>query len=194
MNAIDHRCGPSADEELVYQFRNRIAFFVRTRMHDPSAVQDLTQDILLAVVVAVRRGQLRNPDRLAAFIYGTARNIVKSHLRARSRHPRLVPIDSDDWSITGDDPADDRERRALVRRALSTLDSRDRQILLLTLVTGLKSGEIATHLGLTSEVVRARKSRALKKVIAQVRAWSRRSPGITAATSSLAVRSSRSRH
>lgn len=176
MRGIDYACAPSADEEFVCLFRSRIASFIRARTHDPDVAQDLTQDVLLAVTRAVRRRELRSPDRLAAFIYGTARNVVKSHLRARSRHPRLVPID-DDWCLTDSeiDSSEDRERRALVGRALSTLDSRDRQILLLTLVSGLTPGEIAIQIGLTSQVVRARKSRALKRVIEHVRALSRRS-------------------
>ena len=61
-----------------------------------------------------------------------------------------------------------------MRRALATLDATDRKILLLTLVEGLKPGEIGARLGLTSEIVRARKSRALKKTIERVKRLSRR--------------------
>jgi DNA-directed RNA polymerase specialized sigma24 family protein len=46
-------------------------------------------------------------------------------------------------------------------------------VLLLTLVDGLKPREIARRLGLSDEVVRARKSRALKKIIEFVRDRSR---------------------
>ena len=97
---------------------------------------------------------------------------MNSYLRAGSRLVRQVSIDSEDWSVTDVDPVEDSERKALVRRALSLLDSRDRRILLLTLVNGLKAGEIAARIGVTSEVVRARKSRALKKMIERVSALS----------------------
>ena len=85
MNATDYRHEPSAEEELVYVFRNRIALFVRTRLHDPSAIQDITQDIQLAVMLALRRGQVRERDRLGAFVYGTARNLINNYLRTRRR-------------------------------------------------------------------------------------------------------------
>ena len=49
----------------------------------------------------------------------------------------------------------------------------DRQILLLTLVDGMKPGEIAEQMGLTAEVVRARKSRAQKRVVAALADLSR---------------------
>ena len=43
----------------------------------------------------------------------------------------------------------------------------------MTLVDGLKPGEIAAELGLTSEVVRTRKLRAIKKITDFVRNMSR---------------------
>ena len=64
---------------------------------------------------------------------------------------------------------DDLDRRRLVRRALARLDANDRRLLLMTLADGLKVGEIARRLGITPQAARARKSRALRKVIDHVR-------------------------
>ena len=64
--------------------------------------------------------------------------------------------------------AEDQQRAQLVRRAVSELESDDRRILMLTLVEGLTPGEIASRLRLSPEVVRQRKSRAIKKVIAML--------------------------
>lgn len=165
---------PSAEEELVHIFRDRIAFVVGMRTHGADVVQDLTQEILLAIVLALRDGHLREPERLVAFVYGTARNLINNYLRARSRLPKEDPIDEGRQMAQIQDPLEDTERNGLVRRALVSLDSTDRHILLLTLVNGLKSGEIAERLGLTSEVVRARKCRALKKMVERVKKLSRR--------------------
>lgn len=165
---------PSAEEEFVCLFRDRIAFLVRMRTHDAGVAPDLTQDILLEVVLALRDGHLRERERLAAFVYGTARNLINNYLRCRSRLAKEEPIDDGHLQSGGQDPMEDVERSALVRRALVALDSTDRHILLLTLVDGLKPGEIAGRLGLTSEVVRARKCRALKKITERVKKLSRR--------------------
>lgn len=164
---------PSAEEEVVHLFRDRIAFLVRMRTHDAGVAQDLTQDILLAVVLALRDGQLREPERLAAFVYGTARNLINNYLRTRSRLPKEDSIDEAHQPTCSQDAMQGTERTALVRRALASLDSTDRHILLLTLVSGLKPGEIAARLRLTSEVVRARKCRALKKMTERVKKLSR---------------------
>jgi RNA polymerase sigma-70 factor (ECF subfamily) len=165
---------PSAEEELVRLFGDRVRFLVLARTRDPEVARDLTQDVMLAVVRALRGDQLRDPERLAGFVYGTARNVINNHLRVRSRSPKEDPIDAAEHVTIAVDAVDNGERIALVRRTLATLDPTDRRILLLTLVDGLKPGEIGARLGLSSEVVRARKSRALKKTIDRVKKLSRR--------------------
>jgi RNA polymerase sigma factor (sigma-70 family) len=167
------RQDPSAEEELVHLFSARVTFLVLARTRDREAARDLTQDVMLAVVLALRNGRLREAERLAAFVYGTARNVINNYLRMRGRQPKEDPI-GDGLSLPSmPDPIEHTERADLVQRALGALDSTDRKILLLTLVEGLKPGEIAVRLGLTSEVVRTRKSRALKKTIERVKTLSR---------------------
>jgi RNA polymerase sigma-70 factor (ECF subfamily) len=165
----------SAEEELCRLFSDRVRFLVVARTRDPEAARDLTQDVLLAVVSALRDGHLREAERLAAFVYGTARNVINNYLRTRSRLPKEDPLDDTlDLAGTANPDHENSERIALVRRALARLGALDRKILMLTLVEGLKPGEIGVQLGLTSEVVRARKSRALKKTTECVKRLSRR--------------------
>ena len=169
-----HGHEPSAEEEFVRLFSDRVRFLVLARTRDPEVARDLAQDVMLAVVRALRGEQLRDPERLAGFVYGTARNVLNNYLRTRSRQPKEDPID--DALNLAQPPArvDDSERMGLVRRALAFLDPTDRQILWLTLVEGLKPGEIGARVGMTGEIVRARKSRALKKTIERVKRLSRR--------------------
>src|SRR5262245_16330690 len=165
---------PSAEEELVRTFGERVKVFVAMRTRDRELARDLAQEVMINVLGALRRGQLREPDRLGAFVYGTARNVVNNQIRT-ARRDRSEPLDPD-VAVATADPAQEfesRQRRDLVRRALSRLKRTDRGILLMTLVDGLKPGEIAGRLGLTAEVVRARKSRALKKVVDRISELSR---------------------
>ena len=71
------------------------------------------------------------------------------------------------------DHLEDLERGAVVQQTLAVLDPTDRTILLLTLIEGLKPTEIGARLGMSSEVVRTRKSRALKKTAQRVKDLSR---------------------
>ena len=165
---------PAAEEELVSLFSDRVRFMVLARTRDPEVARDLAQDVMLAVVRALRGEQLREPERLAGFVHGTARNVLNNYLRTRSRLPKEDPIDDALDLAQPPERVDHSDRMGLVRRALAFLDSTDRRILLLTLVQGLKPGQIGARLGMTSEVVRARKSRALKKTIDRVKRLSRR--------------------
>ena len=156
---------PSAEEELVRLFSDRVSRSgPRTNARSRELARDLTQEVMLAVVLALRNGHLREAERLAAFVYGTARNVINNYLRTRSRLPREDPID-DELESGATDPTRWKTASAsawCAARSVSSIRPTAR-ILLLTLVEGLKPGEIGARLGLTSEVVRARKSRALKK-------------------------------
>ena len=165
----------SAEEELVRQFSDRVRVFVSMRTRDRELARDLGQEIMMHVLTALRRGQLREPERLGGFVYGVARNVLNSH-RREGRLEQSEPLGAD-VAAPIPDPADEFEaveRQALVRRALGRLNQADRSILLMTLVDGLKPGEIAYRLGLTAEVVRARKSRALRRVVERIDELSRK--------------------
>jgi len=154
----------SADTELVREFRQRIFVMAVVRTHDREAASELVQDVLVAVIGALRKGQLQDADKLAAFVHGTARNLINNHLRRESQRPRLEPLPQDLAQPNWVEQLEDAERVRLVHQALEDLGEEDRKILWMTLVEGRKPGEIAAALGLTSEVVRTRKLRAVKKV------------------------------
>jgi RNA polymerase sigma-70 factor (ECF subfamily) len=148
----------------VVLFSRRIFVMGVVRTHDREAARELVQDVLMAIIGSLRKGQLQDPDRLAAFVHGTARNLIKNRLRAESRHPRLEPLPEDLAQANFVEQLEDTERARLVLQALEDLGEEDRQILRLTLVEGRGSGEISVALGLNPDVVRTRKMRAVKKV------------------------------
>jgi RNA polymerase sigma-70 factor (ECF subfamily) len=164
---------PSAEDELVRVFRPRVLIMMRARTREPDAALDLCQDVLLAVLRALRQGQLRDAERLTAFVHGIARNAANSYFRTRSRYPVPSALPDSIAAPSVDDPVELVERRRLMSRALASVTKTDRRILMLTLFEGLKPGEIAERLGLNDDVVRARKSRALRRVTARVRDLSR---------------------
>ena len=60
---------------------------------------------------------------------------------------------------------------------IERLDETDREILNLTLLKGMKPGEIAAELDLSDEVVRQRKSRAVKRIAERIRSLSQNAVG-----------------
>jgi RNA polymerase sigma-70 factor (ECF subfamily) len=163
----------SAEEELVRTYAAKVLVMLIARTGDRDAARDLCQDVMVALLCALREGQLRDTECLSAFVQGIARNTANNHARARSRRPLLTELPETLAAACTEDPAESAERRQLVSRALASVSPDDRRILMLTLVEGLKPGEIAARLGLDGEVVRTRKSRALRKVIDYVRGLSR---------------------
>ncbi len=90
----------AAEEEFVQRFQRGLGLALRRRCLDPELAQDLTQDTLLLVLEKIRRGEVQDPERLAGFIHGTARNLLLAH---RRKHSRFVPL--------GEEPS--TERRAV---------------------------------------------------------------------------------
>jgi RNA polymerase sigma-70 factor (ECF subfamily) len=170
------RGDPTAEEQFVKRFRPRILSLVIARTRQSSDAEDLTQDVLLAVLRALRQGNLNEGAKLSAYVIGTARNVVNNFLR-KHKPQRLdteeiqAPRTSlPDWQMAN------LERRRLVGNAFRFLSQADQQILLLTLNHGLKPAEIAVRLGLSQEVVRKRKSRAIGRIKEQVHTSSRNAP------------------
>ena len=159
----------AAEGRVAELFAPAVQAMARARARGAVDAQDVCQDVLLAVITALRQGRLRDSERLGPFVAGVARNVINSYLR--QRQSRSTEPLSEAASPVADlrDEMARRERDQTLRTALSEVSASDRQILLLTLVEGLKPGEVATKLSLDAQVVRARKSRALRRVIDRLR-------------------------
>ncbi|MBI1786629.1 MAG: sigma-70 family RNA polymerase sigma factor [Acidobacteria bacterium] len=162
--AIRIRTGDrAAEEEFVRAFEPRVRALARFRMRDSESARDVTQEVLMAALQAMRNGAVHEPERLAAFVHGIARNLINHYFRSRDPLPAREPLESDlVWR------PEDRDRRDLVAREIEALDALDRRILLMTLVDGSKPGEIAAQLGLSGDVVRQRKVRATRRIAARL--------------------------
>ena len=166
----------SAESELVLLFAPKVLAMLIARTRDREASRDLLQEVLLAVLQALRSGQLRDPSKMAGFIHGIARNMVGSHLRRRGRQKREDALTPDIARVAAHDPESEVENAAredLVRQSLELLEPVDRDILLATLVDNQKPGQIASRTGMNPELVRQRKSRAIKKIIEYIQKASR---------------------
>jgi RNA polymerase sigma-70 factor (ECF subfamily) len=158
----------AAEDELVARFHRRVYLMALARTRDQEISRDLAQDVMVGVLQGLREGRLINNEKLSAYVYGTARNLINNALRSRRLEPtRLLAIGNPQG-----DPghsAGDSERRTLAREIVGNLRPPDREILQMTLVEGLKSEEVAERLGITPEAARKRKSRALARARGSIR-------------------------
>jgi RNA polymerase sigma-70 factor (ECF subfamily) len=156
---------PDAEREFAIRFLPPVRAMLLARLRDPDAAADLKQDVMIEAICALRRGQIQDPEKLAQFVLGIARNCLNNYFRSSRRVTTVeLPDDVPDLNAAaGRGEEFDRENRAL--RAIESLDRTDRAILRMTLVDGLKPGVIATQLNLKPDVVRQRKLRATRRVI-----------------------------
>jgi len=155
----------AAEGTLVESYYGRVFAMALVRTGDRELARDLAQEIMLAVLCALREGRLNDPSGLTGYICATARNRVSYHFRHRK--PEVSTPLPEVTASHLPDPEEcfqSEERRQLVLRAITHLRPAEQKILRLTLVEGLKSGEIAERLSLKPEVVRKRKSRAIAKL------------------------------
>jgi RNA polymerase sigma-70 factor, ECF subfamily len=141
----------TAEEELVARYARGVRLIIGRASSDRSAIDDLCQETFRITLEKVRRGDVRDPDRLSGFICSLARNLVIDHFRRAARTADAAIPDTPD-------PAPDplaqllaRERAASARAVLAELGSeRDRQILLRFYVAGDSKEDICADYGLSS--------------------------------------------
>ena len=150
---------------------------VFARLLDPVLAEDVTQDTLLATLAALRDGKIHDPEKLPAFLRGTARNLCNNHFRRLTR--KGTSFDAEPASAEPDPETTFRHREmlSLVGKCLAELDAKDQKILLWSLVDKLDSEEIGRRLGMRADSVRQHKHRALERVRAKMRALSQNPRG-----------------
>jgi RNA polymerase sigma factor (sigma-70 family) len=159
------RAGDSlAEEELVTTYCRPLRLIAAARIRDKEDAKDLAQEILIAVLKALRDGQLREVDKLTAFVHGTARNIINNYVRAKGRR-RENDLDSAvEPTVDPVKELEAAEKHRLIRRELEGYSMVDQQILLLTSVDGHSLLDVARQLKMSHDAVRARRSRMVRKL------------------------------
>jgi RNA polymerase sigma-70 factor, ECF subfamily len=153
----------SAEDELVSSYRRGVLLIATARTRDPDAAKDVTQEVFIAVLQALRQGKLREHEKLTAFIHGVTRNLVNNYLGSRVRRSECE-LTEESSNVDPIEELEVNERRLMVRRELAELKPTDQQILLLSLVDGHSLAEVARRLNMSHEAVRARKSRVVRKI------------------------------
>ncbi len=183
---IETQSAAQTTEALIHQYGRLVFQVIYGLVGDWHESQDLTQDTFLAAfkaIEAARQGRGEN-FHAKAWLMQIAANTARMALRRR-RLVRFVPFsalrkkEQDDDELvgerpapvqpagygmdgTGQDPADLIAERDAVQRVMAQLPEPLRLCLVLSVVGGLPSHQIARVLGLTEAAVRQRLSRARK--------------------------------
>jgi RNA polymerase sigma-70 factor (ECF subfamily) len=155
---------PEAMEELYRHFSRGIRFYL-CRQLGSQELDDKVHDTFLIVVQAIRRGELREPERLMGFV----RTVVKRQLAAYI--DQAVQSRRDSQMLEQDNPAADRhespeesmisqQRAEIMESVLRSISRRDREILTRFYLLEQSQEQICADMNLTDTQFRLLKSRA----------------------------------
>jgi RNA polymerase sigma-70 factor (ECF subfamily) len=129
--------------------------------------RDAVQEILARALEAIRGDRIPPEVPVPRFVQGIARHVLCDTVRQRIRHQSDAG-DATDLLPANDPSALDRivaiEERESLRIALNRLRGADRELLRLCYVDGRSLADIAKELGVSSERIRKKKSRALERL------------------------------
>ena len=154
---------PEAEDELFRRLGPRVRLYGLRHLRDAAAADDLVQEVLVLTLERLRAGRVRDPDRLASFVLGACRLVVRNHRRGRRRREGLLGRFASDF-LRETRPDDWPLDRGRLRACLARLAHRERTVLVLTFYAEQASAEIAARLGTTPENVRTVRHRAFGRL------------------------------
>jgi len=148
--------------ELYQQQFRRVYAFLRYRLDDAQLAEDLAAEVFARAWASLR--DPRQADSSIAWLFTTARRLVADHYR---RQRPLLPIEEAPPRPAAAVPEAQLlagERLALVLRHLAALGEREREVVGLRFLAGLRNRQIAQVLGMSEGNVAKIIHRALAKV------------------------------
>jgi RNA polymerase sigma-70 factor (ECF subfamily) len=152
-----------AEAELFRRMAPRIALYGLRHLRDEHAAQDLTQQVLVKTLEALRSGRLRQADKLASFVLGTCRMTVLDLRRGTQRKQRLLEQFGADlqWRVQPHMTQLDQEQ---LRRCLQNLKERERTVIVLSFYDEQTAADVANFLGVSEANVRVIRHRAIHQL------------------------------
>lgn len=150
--------------DLYHLFSKGIRFYL-CRQLGPQELDDKVHDTFVVVVQAIRRGDLREPERLMGFVRTIVRRQVAAHID-KVVHTRREQMDMDatakviDPAGNPEDAAIFRQKSELIHEVLEELPVRDREILKRFYILEQDQDKICSDMGLSETQFRLLKSRA----------------------------------
>ena len=162
------KAGEETGMEQLYKLFSRGIRYYLCRQLGPQELEDKVHDTFLIVVNAIRRGDLREPERLMGFVRTVVRRQVAAYIE-QAVHNRREQADLE-TGITVADRKQNPEQEAMIRQkaelmesALSALSDRDREILVRFYLKEQPQEQICREMDLTETQFRLLKSRAKAK-------------------------------
>ncbi len=143
-----------AEVELVECYSPVVMSIIRREVGDAALTDDLYQESFCIILEKVRRGDVREAEKLSGFVCGVARNQVIKHFQRAVRQRNMAETEDAD-SISHPAPSQleqllQREKADIVRQILKEMtNERDIQVLFRFYLAEHDKKQICADLGLT---------------------------------------------
>ena len=151
-----------AEAEVCRRMAPRIHLYGLRHLRSAPAADDLVQQVLLAMLEALRSGRVRDPNKLAHFVLGTCRMTVAGLRRSARRQERLLAEFGS--ALVPDQPTAPRLDDAQLARCVQALSERERSVVVLTFYDEQTAAETAEFLATSESNVRVIRHRALRQL------------------------------
>ena len=129
------------------------------------AANDLLTEVFMRALEARHRTRPHESGSALPWLYGIARNVIRTHLRSTKVRAIADPSPPFDWGAV-DARLDASARSEDLRTVITALTEQEREVLLLVSWEQLAIGEAAQVLGISSNVARQRLHRARARAAA----------------------------
>jgi RNA polymerase sigma-70 factor, ECF subfamily len=155
---------PDGMEALYRVFARGVRFYL-CRQLGPQELDDKVHDVFLIVVNAIRRGEVREPERLMGFVRTVVRRQIAAHIdRAVQNRKDQVDVESGirlvDVRLNPEEDAIQKQKAELMEGVLRGISRRDREILTRFYLQEQPQEQICLEMDLTETQFRLLKSRA----------------------------------
>lgn len=145
---------------LYDNYKRKLFNYAYYKLGNSEDAEDVVQDSILTAFEQL--GKLKNPKAFSSWLYTILYHGCMSAVKEQIKQHNNSDIEDYENTLSYDNTAD-IEREEL-KQALNILSEDDRNIVLLSVVVGLNSKEIAKITGFTAGNVRQRLSRSLSKM------------------------------
>jgi RNA polymerase sigma-70 factor (ECF subfamily) len=168
---------PAAPDLPWQELHGNLRAFIGRRVRNQADVDDLVQRVLLQIVKGL--GSLRDAERLHAWVYRTARNVIVDHYRSPTARRELASGDAEDLAAGAPDLSADDESIALQELAtcltpmLRQLQPAYREAVTLTDLEGITQADAAERVGVSLSGMKSRVQRGRRQLKAVLEACCR---------------------
>lgn len=140
------------------EFSTALRQFIRRRVRDDHVADDLLQDVF--VRIHDKLGSLDDEERIVAWLFRIARNVVADHYRRRS-DDTLDEKETATEQVTSDENINEQVGQWLVNR-IAELPEDSREAVTQSELKGVRQTEIAERIGLSASGAKSRVQRGRK--------------------------------